>query len=294
MTIEQIKECIGTKEYDFLRNNENLGNNVILLGLGGSYAYGTNHEGSDLDIRGCAVCSREQLLCGEDFEQVIDERTDTTVYSVNKLFKLLKNSNPNTIEMLGLKPEHYLILSPSGRELLENTSLFLSQRAAYSFGAYAFAQLRRLDNKAARDVSDPRERHLVRDYNRLGKSTQQAMDHGKLGKHMMHLIRLYIMCLDILETEKVVTYREKEHDMLMEIRNGKYLNEQNRPIPEFFEMVDEYEKKVEYAKNNTGLPEKPNEARIRELLIHINEQVVKEAEEKEERMWHSTKVRAAE
>lgn len=31
MTIEQIKERVASSEYDFLRTNEHLGNNIILL-----------------------------------------------------------------------------------------------------------------------------------------------------------------------------------------------------------------------------------------------------------------------
>ena len=30
---------------------------------------------------------------------------------------------------------------------------------------------------------------------------------SKLGKHMMHLIRLYMMCLDILEKEQICDYQ---------------------------------------------------------------------------------------
>ena len=54
MTIEEIKESIKQPEYDFLRTSEHLGNNICLLTLGGSHAYGTNVEGSDVDIRGIA------------------------------------------------------------------------------------------------------------------------------------------------------------------------------------------------------------------------------------------------
>ena len=39
MTIDQIKEKVTSSEYDFLRTNEHLGNNIILLTLGGSHAY---------------------------------------------------------------------------------------------------------------------------------------------------------------------------------------------------------------------------------------------------------------
>lgn len=50
MTIEEIKKKVAGPDYDFLRNNEHLGSNIILLGLGGSYAYGLENPNSDVDI----------------------------------------------------------------------------------------------------------------------------------------------------------------------------------------------------------------------------------------------------
>ena len=339
MNIEQIKEKLKTSEYDFLREDRNLGNNIILLTLGGSHAYGTNNENSDLDVRGCALNSKMQILTNENFEQFVNEATDTTIYSFNKLISLLSNCNPNTIEMLGNKPEHYLYVSKIGKELIDNANLFLSKKAVHTFGSYATAQLRRLDNKAVRLVNqEQRERHIlnsimnafhtfpekyfhfeedsiklyidkseqeeydteifmdvnlrhyplrdyksmwsemnnvVKDYSKIGKRNKNAIEHNKLGKHMMHLIRLYMMCLDILEHEKIVTYREKEHELLMDIRNGKFLDEDKQPIPEFYEMVDDYEKKLEYAKNNTSLPDNPDYKRINEFVASVNERIVR-------------------
>ena len=147
-----FKELLKTTEYDFLRTNPHLGNNIILLGLGGSHAYGTNVEGSDVDIRGIALNSKEEILSATNFEQVLNEPTDTTIYSIKKIMQLLTNCNPNTIEMLGLRPEQYLYVSPIGQELLDNKKMFLSKRAVQSFGGYATAQLRRLDNKSARTI----------------------------------------------------------------------------------------------------------------------------------------------
>lgn len=43
-----IKDILNSKEYDFLKTNENLQENIILIGLGGSLAYGTNNEDMDL------------------------------------------------------------------------------------------------------------------------------------------------------------------------------------------------------------------------------------------------------
>ena len=82
--MDNIKNIIQSSEYDFLRNNKNLNKNIILLGLGGSHSYGTSNENSDIEIRGVATNSKRNILIGEDFEQVVDTNTDTTIYSFNK------------------------------------------------------------------------------------------------------------------------------------------------------------------------------------------------------------------
>ena len=137
MTIEQIKDKLKLKEYDFLRTDKNLGNNIIILTLGGSHAYGMDKEGSDLDVRGIALNSKSDILLGTDFEQVVNTDTDTTVYSFNKMIQLLTSNNPNTIEQLGCLPEHYLHLSDIGRELLDNRKMFFI-KSLYSYFWWLF------------------------------------------------------------------------------------------------------------------------------------------------------------
>lgn len=344
MTIEEIKQVVlkdswfKDKPYSFIHFNEHLGKNIIMLGLGGSYAYGTNTETSDIDVRGCALNSKMDILTNQNFEQVQDNPTDTTIYSFNKLIFLLTNVNPNVIESLGLKPEHYLYLSPIGQELINNRKMFLSKKCIHSFGGYAASQLYRLSQREKHsmgqaqleahilktmefmktdfandfsivpddalnlyiDKSDRPEmeteifmdvrlthyplrdycgmwntlRNVTKQYNSIGKRNDHAIEHGKLGKHMMHLCRLYLMCFDILEKEEIITYREKEHDFLMEVRNGKYLTEDNQVLSEFYDIVNEYEKRLEYAKENTSLPAKPDYKAINEFMASVNERVI--------------------
>lgn len=60
--MKDFKALMNTSEYDFLRDNERLGKRIILLGLGGSYAYGTNNEGSDIDFRGITLNMPSDLI----------------------------------------------------------------------------------------------------------------------------------------------------------------------------------------------------------------------------------------
>ncbi|MEE0691929.1 MAG: nucleotidyltransferase domain-containing protein [Lachnospiraceae bacterium] len=100
MNIAEIKKTIRTPQYDFLKTNPHFGKRIILLGLGGSHAYGTEQNTSDLDVRGCAVNSKTEILTNDSFEQFVCEETDTTIYSFNKIIRLLSDCNPNTIELL--------------------------------------------------------------------------------------------------------------------------------------------------------------------------------------------------
>ena len=74
---------------------------------------------------------------------------------------------------------------------------------------------------------------------------------------------------------EIVTYREKDHDFLMEIRNGKYLDENRQPIPEFFDIVEDLEARLDTAKQTTTLPENPDYKKINEFVASVNERIVR-------------------
>ena len=50
-----FKELMSTKAYNFLREDPRLGDRIILLGVTGSYGYGTERDGSDVDFRGITL-----------------------------------------------------------------------------------------------------------------------------------------------------------------------------------------------------------------------------------------------
>ena len=288
------RAILNKPEYDFINKNEHLGKHVILLGLAGSYAYGTNIESSDIDIRGITLNQKSDLIGLTQFEQYVDDNTDTVIYAFNKMVNLLLSCNPNTIELLGLSPDNYLYLNDIGKMLLDNKRLFLSKRAIQSFGGYADAQLRRLQNALARDTfpQSEKEQHIfnsvknamysfnsssnvVKDYDKIGKRNKKK-DDLHLNKHAMHLMRLFMMAIDILEKGEINTYREKEHELLMDIRFGKYQTDEGTFSDSFYDMMREYEKKLHYASKHTQLPDEPDFKRVQELVMTINERVIRD------------------
>ena len=335
-----FSSVMNTSEYDFLRENPRLGERIMLLGVSGSYGYGTNREGSDIDFRGVTLNLPSDLIGMTDFEQFEDRGTDTVIYSFNKFIELLLNCNPNTIEILGLDPDQYTIISPFGQELLERRSLFLSKRAAISFGHYAGAQLRRLQNALARDKmpQSQREAHMlnsvryaienfnrqheewdrgevrlyidraetegldteifldasfrhyplrryndrmntmlnvIRDYDKAGPRNHKK-DDLHLNKHAMHLVRLFMMGIDVLEKEEIRTHRpESDLVLLRSIRDGEFMDG-GELTPAFYEIVSEYQARFAEAEKHSRLPEGPDMDAVSAFVESVNRRVVTE------------------
>ena len=333
-----FKGLLNKSDYSFLWENPRLGSRIMLLGVSGSYGYGTNREGSDIDLRGVTLNLPSDLIGLTSFEQYEDAITDTVIYSFNKLVSLLLNCNPNTIEILGLDDDQYVIKTSAGQELLDQRQLFLSKRAAASFGHYADAQLRRLQNAIARDtLSQPsREEHIlksvnhamddfnrrqseqyktnarlyidaaetegleteifldadlnhfplrryndmmntlhtvVRDYDKIGKRNHKK-DDNHLNKHAMHLVRLFMMGIDILEKGEIRTHRpESDLQLLRSIRNGDYMQE-NVLTPAFYEIVADYEHRFQGAEKNSILPDNPDMEAVGAFVESINRRIV--------------------
>ncbi len=331
---------MNSSKYDFLRTHPRLGERLILVGLGGSYAYGTAHEGSDVDFRGVTLNLPSDLLGMTEFEQYEDDRTDTVIYSFNKIVKLLLECNPNTIELLGLDENQYLLKTALGQELLDKRRLFLSKRAAKSFGGYASAQLRRLQNALARDSMPQRERerhiynsvknaledfqrknemfdrgdiriyidesdnpefdteifidaeykhlplrdyakiqnamnNVIRDYDKIGKRNKKK-DDNHLNKHAMHLIRLFMMGIDILEKGEIRTHRTNDLELLRSIRRGDFQKADGTFKQEFYDLLSEYENRLERAVQSTRLPDNPDMEEVERFVEYVNRRAIED------------------
>ena len=322
---KSLKEIWYSDEYKQLR--EKLGDRLCFVCFGGSYAYGTNIETSDIDIRGVCLPNTDELIGLNKFyqEEQKDEDTDVVIYEFSKFVKLAMDNNPNVLEMLGNR--EYLIFNEVGEKLIKNASLFLSKKCIVTFMGYATSQLRRLENFLAETEYTQEEKNkyikqtmdvamtkledknrlfkegaikvnldkenkltldcnikdapidlvrsslndlltIERTYNKLGQRNTKK-DEAHLCKHIQHLIRLHFMCFDLLEKHKIVTYREKDRDFLLEIRKGKFLKN-NKLTEDFKPYLDSLQDKMDRLKETTTLPEKPNFKSLNDFVIEVN------------------------
>lgn len=299
---------------------------------GGSIAYGLDTPDSDVDLRGFAMPSVEDVLSLRDFGQVeIRSDADAVVYSLAKVLDLLLACNPNVIELLGADPRHVVATSSVYEELVANRSAFVSRRCAATFGGYATQQLRRIENSLSRD-DGPAEsamrsmeaaissferrfdgfaggecrvrtdgdgilvdlsvsgipagslRGIAGELDQIVKNAgnlaarNRKKDASKLSKHMSHLVRLLRMGSEMLETGEINTYRADDRDLLAEIKRGKWMSEDacgSRHVDDaFWDLLREEEARFDAARRGTSLPDGPDEAYARDLLVRTHRAVV--------------------
>lgn len=103
---------------------------------------------------------------------------------------------------------------------------------------------------------------MLNNYDKLNHRNRKK-DDEHLNKHAMHLVRLYLTGIDILEGRGVITYREKDLPLLRKIRAGEV------PFEDIFKMADEFEVQMLSAYKNSKLPDNPDVAKIDKLLLEI-------------------------
>lgn len=239
---------IEAPRYAFLREEEHLGKNIILLALSGSRSYGTNVPGSDIDIRGITVEKPEEVLGFHDFLAFTDPETDTTIWGLRHAMRLLSKCTPGCIDLLGSRPDHIISVSKQGQMLIDNRKIFLSKIAYEAFMGACKKSLKQAEKRALENGAEERKR---------------------VDKALMHQIRLRMTLLDILEKEEIITWRGAERDYLMEIRSGRFTSMKGQILPEFYVLLNNWDKRLAYAKSATSLPSCSDYEAIEEMLIQI-------------------------
>jgi len=162
---------------------------LLLLGVTGSTAYGLATERSDVDRLGI-YCVPTERLFSLDFNlakasRVVNEPEDVQLHEIGKYLGLVLKGNPTVTELLFLR--EYEVRDPRIEPLLEMRSKLLGQRtirAAYT--GYAVAQASRLSNRHAEgragfnsDLAKRTAKH-GRHCFRLMLQAEQLLAHGEI------------------------------------------------------------------------------------------------------------------
>ena len=132
--------------------------------------------------------------------------------------------------------------------------------------AYPLKDLRNVYNKL---------KGLISTYDLLNNN--QICVYSKVIKYMVTIIRYYYMLFDIMKTGMVYTYRvnKDEHDLLMALSNGDYLNSEGKPVKEFYELVNHLNDEVVKLEDTTWLPDNIDYNKIENFQQMINMRVIK-------------------
>lgn len=220
---------------------------LIYESIAGSTSYGTNIEGSDLDIRGIFIPHRKFLVGLNNVDEFKDKDIDDIEYfSIQKFVSLAMEGNPNVVEQLFVKDEHVLFQNEFGKELREMRKEFLTKNAYGRFGSYAFAQMKRLNSKN-NGTHHGSHKDLIEKY-------------GYDTKHAMHLVRLFQMGIQILSKHELDTFRPNREELLS-IRNGMY------SLDEIKQYAEELNQQLEESMLVSKIPDYPDFDKINKWLV---------------------------
>ncbi|MCL2715031.1 MAG: nucleotidyltransferase domain-containing protein [Alphaproteobacteria bacterium] len=243
-----------------------LPDNMVYLTIMGSDAYGVSSDSSDIDFYGICIPPKTVVfphLAGEiagfgtpitrfDLWQqhhvpTIDGRQKTydfSVYSIVRFFQLAMENNPNVIDAL-FTPRRCVVHSTAiGEVIREHRKRFLHKGAWHKFKGYAYAQMAKIDGSHER--ANPKRAAMIAAY-------------GYDVKHAYHVVRL------LNEIEQILTEQdldlERNREQLKSIRKGEWKLEY---LKEYFAAK---EMQLEAGYMTSGLPQKPDEEGLKELLL---------------------------
>ena len=222
------------------------GEELLLLGVTGSTAYGLAHEGSDVDRQG-VYCVPTETVLGLSFNankasHVFTDPDDVQLHEIAKFVGLVLKGNPTVTELLFLAD--YEVLDDRMRPLLEIRSRLLGQRtvrAAYT--GYAIAQANRLANREAEG--------------RKGFNSDLAK---RTAKHGRHCFRLMLQAEQLLRTGEIVVDVSEHRDELFAI--GELAE---RDVQAFLERFEQ--RKAELDAIESSMAEEPDGEAAERFLV---------------------------
>lgn len=185
----------------------------ILVGVGGSHAYGLNHADSDVDYRGCYVApTRAFFGLHQPAETYTRGDPDVSLHEIRKFLILAAKGNPTILETFFYS--HYTHQTATGSLLIENRHRFITSKIKAAHIGYAREQFRRLRERQgsfSSDTAKRTEKH-ARHMFRLMQLAERALTTGE------YQIRVEdpdeVFALGRLPFEEMVALAESEFERL--------------------------------------------------------------------------------
>jgi uncharacterized protein len=253
----KVKEILNTGKYQ----HPSYVKETIYEVITGSQAYGVSNENSDFDIY--SVCIPPKYIVfpftngiipyfgnqGEKFEQYQQQHIkhnnkdyDISVYNIVKYFQLCMENNPNMIDTLFVPLHCILHKTVIGDMIRDNRKLFLHKGCWHKFKGYAYSQLHKCLTK-----------------NPEGKRVEIVNKYGFDVKFASHVIRLVDECEQILLNGDIDLLKSKEHQKA--IRKGEV------SLDDIQKWFQEKEKHLENLYNTSKIQYKPDEEKLKVLLL---------------------------
>lgn len=216
---------------DSLAGMDDLG----LLVVAGSHAYGLATPDSDVDYRGFFQSPLRAILgVYPPKDSRVSTDPDVSLHEVRRFVKLALDANPTVLEVLAIPDP--VVSSPLANDLRDNFDAFLSDQVKARFGGYARSQFKRLKNRQDGSFSaDTRKR---------------------TEKHARHLYRLLLQGRQLMETG-VLQVRVDNPDRVFEFGRLPY-----------DEMIEAAEHELDlFDAAPSILPPKPDTERINQILV---------------------------
>lgn len=208
---------------------------VIYRCVIGSRAYGLDDDQSDTDYRGIFLppAQLHWSLYGVP-DQIERYETQEQYWELQRFLVLALKANPNVLECL------YTTLvekaTPLAEELLAMRDAFLSKLVYQTYNGYVMSQFKKMQ-------ADLRNQGQVK------------------WKHVMHLLRLLISGIEVLQTGHVPVRMDAHRDQLRSIKRGEV------PWEETESWRGSLHRDFEAAFGKTQLPERPDYERVNAFLI---------------------------